>query len=253
MPVLETTPTQTSQFSGISGGLYFAMLIIFGLILGYLVIRYITQWWFGHGMMVAKDAWQKSFAIIQHFETGKNAILKLARIEGDAFRHQQVRDGTLAAMPNGVNLLGGKVLANTWSLFGATVPPMLLAGIASLKSLGFSDSQDVNDYMGSEESKISGSTVVLTGYDFENLDNLLEQSCKRRLLPLSIEDVPKFIKKSINPHDTEYIVNLEVQNEMGSVKDDSLKWVMATAIAVFIVSLGFVAIYNTVIGAGGTH
>lgn len=259
MANLPTTEIQQAS-SGIDGFYFFLMLVGLMVVTGYFLVSYIIQRWFGNGMIIAKDAWQKGMAIIQHFETGKDAKLKLARVEGDAFRHQQVRDGTLAAMPKGVNLLGSKQWVLTWALFGASISADLLAGIATLKNMGYNNLEDVMAEINKTDKKIDneinsgnsntepfdGDTVILKGYDFDNVDNLLFQSSKRTLIPLSIEDVPKFIKKSINPHDTEYVVGLEVENEIGDVKDSSTSYFFLCGIFIFMASLGFMIIWNAI-------
>lgn len=255
MPLAQPSPAPTGP---IGGEYYFIMLLFFGAVIGYLLVNIILLYWFGGGMVTAKKAWQTKTAIIQHFETGKNAVFKLAEVTGEAFRHQKIRDGTMAAMADGVNTLGGKQVVLAYSLFGASVPATLLLGIARLRDMGFSGLDDVNTTITKSAKntnpltpKFTKESIILEGYDFSDFGTLKSQMQKTsELIPFSIEDISKFINKTLNPHSTENTIALDVQNQMGGVGDDSIKYMLAVGTALMFISIGFIAIYNTVVGSG---
>jgi hypothetical protein len=77
--------------------------------------------------------------------------------------------------------------------------------------------------------------VIISGYDFENFDNLIKQSGEEKLIPLVIESVPNFVERNINADYTEKKIKIRQLLNIAGVQDNEHLKIMTIAIAVVII------------------
>lgn len=227
----------------------------FMLMAGYLLFIYI----FGQPMMVAKNAAAKGSSMIQHFNTPKSAIMKLAKVSGGAFQYENIRDGTVAATPDSVTNRAGRQLVFTYAQLGITLPPKLLAGVSVLVHDGINnirelrakyfqtiqpveqrkneDGEIVEVPAGSSYERLQDDAVLLEGYNFENFDDLLKQNDQERLIPLTIEAVPNFIDRNINADLTEKKLTIDKELYMSDNEGNGVGQMIGIAIAISLILL----------------
>lgn len=216
----------------------FFLGLVFFVILGYYLLIKV----FGQPMATAQEAAEKGKCIIQHTETNKGATMKLASVSGGAFQYSNIRDGTVAAIPESVANISGRQLIFTYAQMGITIPPKLLAGISAAIQAGIEDrealkttySQQITPYWmappddnpegesirheGTPYLKTDNNSVILSGYNFSNFQELLKQSKEELLIPLSIESVKKFI--NLNYNATYIEQQLTIDKELNRDEDE---------------------------------
>lgn len=208
------------------GGFYLDLTVfVIGSILmilaGYLIFIKV----FGQPVEVANEA-ARGGSIIQHFNTPKSAIMKVAKVSGGAFQYKDIRDGTVAARPESVININGRQLVFTFAHLGITLSPRLLAGISILVHTGINNLEElhakyftwttptttIKDEISQEEHEVpigrpywnlKNNGELISGYNFDNFKDLLKQSTEEQFIPLTIESVPAFINKNINASYTE--------------------------------------------------
>lgn len=253
-------PQEPAQAAGtfVSGFTLDLTVFILGtalmLMAGYLLFIYI----FGQPMMVAKNAAAKGSSMIQHFNTPKSAIMKLAKVSGGAFQYENIRDGTVAATPDSVTNRAGRQLVFTYAQLGITLPPKLLAGVSvlvhdgvnnikELKAKYVQTIQPVQEMKNEEGETVEvpagrsyeqlDDAVLIEGYHFEQFDDLLKQSDQERLIPLTIEAVPNFIDRNINADLTEKKLTIDKELYMSDNEGSGVGQMMGIAIAIALILL----------------
>lgn len=253
LPIATPIPECASCVSGFTLAL---TTFILGSIFMLILIAYIFIFVFGQPMSVAKNAATQG-SIIQHFNTSKSSVMKIATIAGDAFRYKSIRDGTVATSAKSVCNLGGRNIVLTFANLGVTIPIYLLGGVSILVHNGINNINDLRkklsyteiytekrvnpDTLEEETVEVGRGTklkneVVIEGYDFENFENLLKQSKEEKLIPLVVEAVPDFVDRNISADYTEKKIKIKqmmmIKQEPGN--GDTLK-IMAIVIGVVII------------------
>ncbi len=251
-----------------SGEIYAIMLFFFiGLIVIFVILLLIIKIW-GNPINVAKSASLSGKAIIQHLENSRIGSLKLASIGGGALRHQNIEDGTLIAIPKGINNLEGSPFVNSWNLTGITVPTFLIGAITKLREYGYLTRQKLQDAIDQNkalratllselqiaitskdeknqkdlESKlqetpdIENVNLITESYDFNNFSDIIKKSKSPTLYPLQIEHTNEFIQP-INQHYTEADITKEIKSYMMGIPDTFGRTFLLTGIGIFIVAL----------------
>ncbi len=261
IPIPPPSSEQIAQAAGnapsyVPGWLLALTLFILGSIMMILMIGYIFMIIFGQPMSIAKGTVTSGGSMIQHFNTSKSAVIKDATIAGGAFRYKNIRDGTVAASTNSVNNVGGRNIVLTFAQLGVTIPVHILGGVSILVHNGINNIGDlrrkltyteiytekkINPETLEEETvevgradKMKNETIV-TGYDFENFENLIKQSEEEKLIPLVVESVPDFVERNISADYTEKKIKIrQLLNTKGEVDNEHLK-IMTIAIAIAII------------------
>jgi hypothetical protein len=265
-PVVPILPSSFSAdgTSYVPGWLLAFTLFALGSILMILMIGYIFMIVFGQPMSVAKGTISSGGSIIQHFNTSKSAVIKDATIAGGAFRYKNVRDGTVAATTNSVNNISGRNVVLTFAQLGVTIPIPILGGISILVHNGINNIKDLKSKMtinkvyteiyteniidpetGEEKTIETGQAqkvkteitneTIISGYDFENFENLIKQSEEEKLIPLVIESVPNFVERNINADYTEKKIKIrQLLNMKGETDNEHFK-IMTIALACVII------------------
>lgn len=200
-----------------------ATVFIIGSILMLMIGYYVFLFIFGQPVAVAKEA-ASGGSIVQHFNTPKSAIMKVAKVSGGAFQYKNVRDGTVATTPESVTNIKGRQFVFTFAQLGLTLSPRLLAGISILVHQGINNleelraqhftkivpSKKVNDGekdilvpTGTPYWELQDDKTIIDGYNFDDFNALMKQSSEEKLIPLTIEAVPAFINKNVNADYTE--------------------------------------------------
>jgi len=229
LPPLETVSTMPGMWLLVIG-------FLFGIIILILVVSYIVVNIWGYPMLVTSKSRISGDAIVQHFETGKNGRLKLARIEGHALRHTQIKDGTMISIPQGVHNLDGHHIVLSWGLFGVSIPVFLMAGITRLKKMGYNSREDVEKTI-SENPELKKINLISGGYNFSDFKRVLQKSKSPVYMPLEIEHTSDFVE-NVNQQYTESDVNKELDSYMMNIEDDFGKIIFLTGIAVMLTSVG---------------
>lgn len=234
------------QATAMMPGEWLAIIIFFfgSIILFLIVLWAITIIW-GNPINTAKNSRLSGDAIIIHFETGKNAFLKLSQVMAHAFRHRKVSDGTLLAIPKGVNYLGAHQVVISWGLLGMSVPIFLLGAITRLKSLNYATREQLNAAV-TATPKFKQINLIDDGYNFNDFKDVIHKSQNPILLPLEIEHTSDFVQ-SINQHYTESEVNKELDSYLMNNPDDFAKVILLTTVCVAIIGV----ILWLLIGNGG--
>lgn len=228
---------------------------ILGSIFLLILITYIFMYIFGQPMSVAKTTATQG-SLIQHFNTSKSAVFKDASIAGGAFRYKNIRDGTVAATTNSVNNIRGRNIVLTFAQLGVTIPIPILGGISILVHNGINNinelrrkliyteihtQKQINPETNTEEEIEVGrvekmkNEEIITGYDFENFENLLKQSEEEKFVPLVVEGLPDFVERTISADYTEKKIKIrQILNTTGIEDNEAMK-IMTIAIAVAIV------------------
>jgi len=248
-PVAHPTPPlpPIGDVAGTMPGMWLLIIVfLFGTIILILVVAIIAVKIWGNPMLVAKSSRLSGDAIIEHFEAGKNGFLKLARIEGHAMQHREVKDGTLITIPQGISNLDGHHVILSWGLFGVGVPIFLLAGITKLKSLGFNTRAEIEavaEAKPSEEKPADEITqdfrsvnLITEGYNFNDLRDVVTKSKSPVYLPLEIEHTSDFVR-NVNQHYTEGDVSDDLEAYQTTIEDDFGRTIFLTAISVLVVSV----------------
>lgn len=224
-------------------------VLILGLIffteLGSFIILYV----FGSPIITAYSSGGK--AIIEHFNTPKSGVFKTAKVSGGAFQYQDIRDGTVAATPKSVLGLGNKQVVLTFANFGATIPIDVLAGVSVLTRQGIKNFTDLKEKFTTTISKMNSdgkvistktelteegnNTSLIKGYEFETFTNILEESKKEKLIPLTIEVVPEYVEKNINADYNEVIITYNKAAMTKKIQDNTM--IKLGAIIFFVVVL----------------
>ena len=232
------------------------VVFILGSIMLILMIGYIFMIVFGQPMAISKKVATQGGSIIQHFNTSKSAVIKDATISGGAFRYHNIRDGTVAATTNSVNNIKGRNIVLTFAQLGVTIPIPVLGGISILVHNGINNINELRRKLTFTEIHVEKRTnpetneetdvevgrvdkmkneVIVTGYDFDNFENLLKQSQEEKLVPLIVEAVPDFVERNISADYTEKKIKIrEILNTKDMPDNEHLK-IMTIAIAVVII------------------
>ena len=196
----------------------------------YLVLMYI----FGRPIFIAKAASTSNETIVEHFDTNKSGVFKLANIEGGSFRHKEVRDGTLIAVPEAVNSLYGLRMVLSSSLLGVTIPTKILAAMSILHSSGITNFNEIQSFFKNEETGGIKNVPILSGYSFNNFNELLKEVKVPKFIPMSVDVVHNYVRKNINCQYTEMEINLGVQKFINVIPDNGNKTLLYTGIAILI-------------------
>lgn len=223
------------------------------LMIGYLIFLHV----FGQPVGVAKEA-ASGGCIIQHFNTPKSGIMKVAKVSGGAFQYKDIRDGTVAATPESVLNINGRQMVLTYAQLGLTLSPRLLAGISVLVHQGLKNLSElktryftkvipvttVHNEMTDTDSQIQAGApywelrtdvTVLEGYNFNEFKILLKQSTEEQFVPLTIEAVPAFINRNVNADYTEKKLTIQRQLYAYDNPGSGVGQIMGIAIAIALV------------------
>lgn len=262
MSGIEQVPTNVAiqppvQIGGdyISGFPLAITTFIIGAIFILLTLWYIFTVIFGQPLAISKAAATQG-SIIQHFNTSKSAVMKLAAISGGAFRYANIRDGTVAATAGSVNNIRGRNMVLTFAQLGVTIPVHLLGGVSVLVHNGINNINDLRNKLKyieiRTEKRVNPNTleeevyevervekmkneVVVEGYDFNNFETLIKQSEEEKLIPLVVESVPDFVERNISADYTEKKIKIREQlNTKGQQSVEHWKFI-GIAIAVVII------------------
>lgn len=179
---------------------------IFAAFLILVMCYYLIIFVFGKPIMVAKESSESGRSIIQHADTPRSAEFKLARVTGGGFQYKDIRDGTVAAIPDSVISVNGRKFVLTFAQLGISIPLKILAGISVLSQKGIKNSKELKNafiVLSDDKPPYLKNETILTGYDFDNFETLLKQEKEQNLIPLAIEKVPDFVERNINAAYTE--------------------------------------------------
>ena len=232
-----------------SGELYWALVIFLGSLIFILVIGHIIISIWGSPILKAKSAHTSGKAIVQHFENSRIASLKLANIGGGAIRHDKIEDGTLVAIPKGINNLHGLALVNSWNLTGISLPVFLMGAITKLRQAGITTREmlehsfyDImvddkgNAFRQLKDDAKMYDNLIVESYNFNDFKDTLKKAKDPNMIPLEIEHTNDFIE-SLNQHYTESEVTKEVKSYLLANPDTFPKTIVFTAIAILIVAI----------------
>lgn len=229
-----------------SGEIYTFMIFIFvGIILMLFIFWLIIKIW-GNPIMVAKVSHSSGEAIIQHFENSKIGTLKLAEIGGGAIRHRKIADGTLIAIPKGINNLDGHSFVNSWNLTGISVPPFLMGAITKLRQYGYLTRQILEDAI-SQKPTLKDANLITEAYDFNDFKDIEKKSKISTLIPLEIEHTNSFIEP-VNQHYTEADITKEVKSYFMGIPDNFIQIYLMTCIGIFIVAIAIYFLMGVQLG-----
>lgn len=228
---------------------------ILGSVLILLTIAYVFMFVFGQPMSVAKTTATQG-SIIQHFNTSKSAVMKDATIAGGAFRYKSIRDGTVAASTGSVNNIRGRNIVLTFAQLGVTIPIPVLGGMSVLVHNGINNISELKRKLTFteiyKEKRIDPDTLeervvevgraekmkneeIISGYNFENFEDLIKQSEEEKLIPLVVEAVPDFVERNISADYTEKKIKIrQLMNVKGEPDTEYMK-IMTIAIACVII------------------
>jgi len=251
VPILP--PNSADGTAYIDGFTLAVTTFIIGSLFMIIMIAYVFMMVFGQPMAVARTT---TGSMIQHFNTSKSAQIKDATIAGGAFRYKNIRDGTVAATSGSVNNLRGKNVVLTFAQLGVTIPIPVLGGISFLVHNGINSIVELKKKLTFveiyTEKRISPETnleetvevgrkekmkneVIVSGYDFDNFENLIKESREEKLIPLVIEAVPDFVERNISADYTEKKIKIrQMLNTKGETDYSHLK-LMTICLAVVII------------------
>lgn len=237
-----------------SGELYWGLVLFFGAIIFVLVIGHIMIWIWGNPILKAKSAHTSGKAIVQHFENSRIAVLKLAKIGGGAIRHDRIEDGTLIAIPKGINNLQGLALVNSWNLTGISLPVFLMGAITKLRQYNITTRAMLEgatttmypDEEGADRPVLDAHANLITeSYNFNDFKDTLKKAKEPNMIPLEIEHTNDFIE-SINQHYTESDITKEVKSYL-LVNPDKFGGVfIATCIGILIAAIAIYMLMGSV-------
>lgn len=234
-----------------SGELYYGLVIFFGSIILILGIAHILIWMFGNPMLKAKSAHTSGKAIVQHFENSRIAVLKLAKIGGGAIRHDRIEDGTLIAIPKGINNLQGLALVNSWNLTGISLPIFLMGAITKLRQFNITTkamleetTKQINPIT-NQPFLDAHANLIRESYDFNDIKDVIKKAKEPNMIPLEIEHTNDFIA-SINQHYTEADITKEVKSYIMSNPDTFGRTMIFTGIGILITAIGIYMLMGSV-------
>jgi hypothetical protein len=232
-------------------------VFILGSILILIVGTYIVLAVFGYPIFVSNESASKG-SIIQHTNTPKSAILKVAKLSGGGFRYKNIKDGTVATATNSVYNIMGRNLVITFAQLGITIPVNILAGISILVHQDIKNIVEFkNKYMIEVDKKVLNSEgieeiikvkaikkeLILSGYNFDNFSTLKKQTQEEKLIPLTIEAFSDFNEKNIASDTSERYVKTKAmiikETEIQPNMIDTMKWIIAIVILLMV---GFILV-----------
>ena len=225
-----------------------------------MVVLYIISFIFGQPMQIAKSTATSGASIIQHFNTSKSASIKDAMISGGALRYKSIRDGTVAASPNSVNIIGGRNLVLTFAQLGVTIPIPILGGISVLVHNEINSIKELKNSL-LEYDIITKKVIengiernaqfkvpkyknkpIISGYDFDDFRNLIKQSKEEKFIPLVIEAVPNFVERNISADYTEKKIKIRQRLTTFDMPSDT-EHLKIAAIAISVVLIFIVGMF----------
>jgi len=180
----------------------FSIFVLGGIFL-LLTIGYVLFMVFGKPMSVAS----KEGSLIQHFDTPKSAVIKEAVITGGAFRYRNLKDGTCAVTTKSIVSINGKNAIITFEGLGISIPIPHLAAMTKLAEndikLLLNRDEETGEYTYKLNKQLDENLVIISGYNFDNFNEMLKQTKNKMYIPLMIESVKNFVTKNISANYTE--------------------------------------------------